>query len=118
MKLKKAIKILKRHNAWLRGDNNLKTQNPTKLGIAIDTVVNHYKKDKYNLPGYPKEVVKLMLKRQKEQSGKKDLNVFKNDIYDGFTWRETNEGANFWLEVLSYKNFDLFFEKYPKKLNN
>jgi len=44
MKIKKAIKILKKHNKWRRGKGNTQT-NPTKLGIAIDTITKHYKNE-------------------------------------------------------------------------
>src|SRR5574344_1737319 len=33
----------------------------------------------------------------------------------GFRWDLTEEGYNFWAEVISRKNFNLFYEKYPKK---
>jgi pantothenate kinase-related protein Tda10 len=45
MKLKKAYKILKRHNEWRRGSEK-KMIDSVKLGIAIDTIlkfVNTYK---------------------------------------------------------------------------
>ena len=51
MKLKEAIQILKEHNEWRRfqGANNMPTESypsmahPRELGIAIDTVVWHFK---------------------------------------------------------------------------
>ena len=49
MKLIKAIEILESHNKWRRDrsfdnwERQLKMANPTELGIAIDTVVKHYK---------------------------------------------------------------------------
>ena len=50
MKLKQAIKILKDHNVWRREksisfprESNPKMANPRELGIAIDTVVQHFK---------------------------------------------------------------------------
>lgn len=43
MKIETAIKTLKQHNAWRRGEVNSATiECPTKLGIAIDTIINHY----------------------------------------------------------------------------
>lgn len=46
MKLEEAIKILELHNKWRRNNlevNPYEMQNPIKIGIAIDTVVNTYK---------------------------------------------------------------------------
>ena len=45
MTLPEAIKILKSHNAWRRGDDSDMT-NPTKLGIAIDLIVEHLEAEK------------------------------------------------------------------------
>jgi len=54
MKLKQAIKILKDHNTWRRFDgvSDLPIESypsmsaPRELGIAIDTVVNHFESKK------------------------------------------------------------------------
>lgn len=45
MKLKKALKILKRHNKWRRSEKipNIPMENPTQLGIAIDTILEKLK---------------------------------------------------------------------------
>ena len=46
MKLKEAIQLLKEHNLWRRYDGKIgegpKMAQPRDLGIAIDTVVNHF----------------------------------------------------------------------------
>ena len=42
MKLKKAFKILARHNKWRRGAE-IPMENPTQLGIAIDTILEKLK---------------------------------------------------------------------------
>jgi hypothetical protein len=42
MKLKKAIKILKRHNKWRRGAD-IEMGSPTELGIAIDVIIKKVK---------------------------------------------------------------------------
>jgi hypothetical protein len=39
MEIKKAIKILKNHNKWRRGDDTINMTDPTLLGIALDTVI-------------------------------------------------------------------------------
>lgn len=77
-------------------------------------------KYKGDLKGFPEEVVEAMLFYQEEQGHKRDVTVFERDRFSGdydggFTWRETVEGHEFWQEVLGNKNFDLYFDKYPKK---
>ena len=42
MNLPEAIKILELHNKWRRGAD-IKQQTPTKIGIAIDTVLSKVK---------------------------------------------------------------------------
>lgn len=84
-----------------------------KLHWGIPT---HYKG---KIKDFPKEIVEKMLERQFEQTGKKDVSVFEaicteGKFNGGFDWHETIEGEGFWEEVLADKNFDLFFEKYPK----
>jgi len=47
MKIHEAIKILKHHNKWRRENefpSAIDMVNPTDLGNAIDTVVNHFNK--------------------------------------------------------------------------
>ena len=39
MELKEAIEILKRHNEWRRGSDKYPLDNPTRIGIAIDTIL-------------------------------------------------------------------------------
>ena len=72
------------------------------------------------LEGFPPEVVELMLQRQFEQTGKRDISVFEADRmegveYKGFTWRDTIEDHDFWCKVIECKRFHVFFEKYPKQ---
>lgn len=40
MDIEKAVYILKQHNKWRRGAD-IPMENPTELGIAIDTVVTY-----------------------------------------------------------------------------
>lgn len=81
------------------------------------------KKFKGELEGFPKEVVKLMLKRQVEQGNEKNVSAFEEHSiagkgYGGFGWDDTYEGYDFWCHVILNKKFNLFFEKYPKKKKN
>ena len=41
MTLPEAVKILKDHNAWRRGDDS-EMINPTTLGIAIYLIIEHF----------------------------------------------------------------------------
>lgn len=69
---------------------------------------------KGQLTGFPQEVVEKMLERQFEQTKKRDVEVFERLITLGFVWNKTIEGGAFWSDVINNKNFDLFFERYPK----
>ena len=75
---------------------------------------------KGDLIGFPKEIIARMLETQEEQWGKIDVSVFEKDKTageptKGFVWSKTKEGYDFWNTVIRYKDFALFFEKYPKK---
>ena len=75
---------------------------------------------KGQIKGFPQEVVEKMLERQVEQGNKRDITVFEKESWtsaanSGFTWCSTVEDDDFWTDVIGYKKFDLFFEKYPKK---
>lgn len=75
---------------------------------------------KGELEGFPKEIISKMLDCQEEQLGKRDISVFEKyrtagEARKGFVWSFTKEGRNFWNEVIRYKNFNLFFKRYPKK---
>ena len=74
---------------------------------------------KGQLQGFPKEIIKRMLDYQEEQGNKRNVTIFEdraNVIKEGggFSWTYTYEGFHFWNHVINYKNFDFFFEKYPK----
>ena len=68
---------------------------------------------------FPIEVVQRMCEHQVEQGNKFNSEVFANKISStiddgGFDWERTNEGYCFWFNVIYRKNFELFFNKYPK----
>ena len=67
---------------------------------------------------FPIEVVQKMVERHIEQDGNANIE-FKDkfDVLGYFTWKDTIEGVDFWSNVIDYKNFDLFFERYPKSGN-
>jgi hypothetical protein len=67
----------------------------------------------------PQEIVDRMLEYQLAQTGKKDINVFIDDVAStkeeyGFDWSVTIEGQDFWRDIIVFGEFDKFYEKYPK----
>lgn len=75
-----------------------------------------------DLKYFPIEIVEKMLEHQFEQHGKKDISVFQNyrcsDIQlGGFKWENTIEGYEFWHNIIWKRQFDVFFERYPKKMS-
>jgi hypothetical protein len=69
------------------------------------------------LKGFPQEIIEKMLYYQEQQGNKRDVSVFEKcvvDDVDGFVWRSTPEGYDFWQRVILQKDFDHFFERYPK----
>jgi hypothetical protein len=69
---------------------------------------------------FPIEVVQKMVDCQVEQGNKADVTVFQKSRCEmkednGFSWNETAEGFSFWSNIVDYKEFNIFFEKYPKR---
>ena len=73
-----------------------------------------------DLENFPIEVVEKMLQKQYKQYGEKDISVFQNNRHSekGFRWKDTIEGYDFWMHVITCKKFDVFFERYPKLSKN
>lgn len=74
------------------------------------------------IKGFPIEVVKKMIEYQVEAGNPASVEVFQRkanatSCWGGFNWTDTPEGIGFWDPVIWEHNFDLFFEKYPKKTN-
>lgn len=68
----------------------------------------------------PSEIQNRMLKYQEEQGNTRNPDVFKERIDShqnkgGFSWKDTVEGYDFWLEILIEENFKKFYERYSKK---
>lgn len=69
-----------------------------------------------DIKGFPIEVVQMMMVKQHEQGRKSNISAFQRDRcsgYSGFVWSDTAEGSAFWSEVIDYRDFSVFFEKYP-----
>ena len=61
-----------------------------------------------------------MLECQEEQGNPRNVSIFESrksiDLEPGgFDWYRTKEKGSFWYKVINNKNFNLFFETYPKK---
>jgi len=68
----------------------------------------------------PAEIQKKMYERQIEQGNKNYGSVFRKqleagELLGGFDWCKTNEGGDFWYEVLTKGNIDHFYTVYPKE---
>lgn len=88
--------------------------------------MNTYKVEQSDLIGaiedFPIEVVEKMIEHQVEQGNKPDVKAFRrfasNDAKGGgFTWENTIEGELFWDKVIGNRNFNVFFEMYPKNID-
>lgn len=69
---------------------------------------------------FPMEVVERMVYEQISQRQKPNPTVFAIKEFaapgeGGFSWAATEDGYAFWENVIRYKNFDVFFSKYPRK---
>lgn len=74
---------------------------------------------KGEIEDFPIEVVQKMCERQVEQGCPFNPSVFAQDPladFDcgGFHWLDTDERYSFWCQVIHNREFDTFFEKYPK----
>lgn len=72
------------------------------------------------IKGFPEEVVMKMGTRQVEQGNAFDVSVFERWVTagksdGGFTWSDTEEGGDFWCDVIGNRNFGLFFKRYPRR---
>lgn len=70
-----------------------------------------------DIRNFPLEIVQKMVDYQIIQDSFCDMTIFQENVFDGFYWNNTLEGPNFWEMVIVKKNFDRFFEKYPKEEN-
>lgn len=70
----------------------------------------------------PIEVVEKMIEEQVAQGNCPNVEIFQknltaDNVDGGFNWYKSDGGSEFWIEVIENDNFELFFEKYPKKPN-
>lgn len=75
-----------------------------------------------DINGFPIEIVQHMVNEQVLQGNFPDVTVFQKVNYrakdtGGFDWNLSKDGDTFWNEVITYRNFELYFKKYPKQTN-
>lgn len=75
-----------------------------------------------DIAGFPHRVVAMMMTEQFNQGNPPNLEVFEKNVktprsVGGFSWDITPEGDDFWIEVISYKNWEVFDKKYPQTKN-
>src|SRR5690554_3838706 len=68
----------------------------------------------------PVEIQEKMLEHQETQIGKRNESVFEKRILEdsegmGFDWDRTQEGLDFWWEIIGLGEFDVFYERYLKE---
>ena len=68
----------------------------------------------------PVEIQEKMLEHQVARGNKRDPEVFIKKINSlvsdgGFSWRITNEGHDFWIEIINNGNISHFYTLYPKQ---
>lgn len=72
---------------------------------------------------FPKEILMILQQRVEEQGNMFDVSLFDSfPLVDkeggGFHWSDSPEEHHFWSKILQDKNFDEFYEKYPKPEDN
>lgn len=73
---------------------------------------------KGEIKGFPIEIVRKMLENQVLQGNEENVTIFERNNHatcneGGFDWHKTNN-PTLWSKVIPDRDFDLFFEHYPK----
>lgn len=93
--------------------------------FVAEEIISDFVRDYFplgDIADFPKEIILAMLEWQTIQEYKFDISIFEKDRLSGaynslpgFQWSETQEGFEFWHDVIFYKEFEVFFEMYPDK---
>lgn len=83
-----------------------------KYGITKKDMIN-------DIEGFPVGVVVKMMEEQEKQGNKPNIKIFQRNRYEfihngGFDWEETECKGIWWQDILFYKHWNNFFEKYPE----
>lgn len=73
-----------------------------------------------DIKDFPIEVVEKMIGEQVRQGNLPNVEVFQKNVtsdveHGGFDWNKSDDDSIFWIEIIEGVNFELFFERYPKK---
>lgn len=70
------------------------------------------------IAGYPIEIIQAAVDRGIEQgrNANQVIQSLQISIGDGFAWSETPEGHRFWAQIMVHHKFNIFFQRYPRKL--
>lgn len=73
--------------------------------------MNNIKLDKL-----PDDIIEIMFERQKQQRNPRSYIYLSDDrARGGFNWDATEEGFEFWSDILISNNLDVFYTKYPRE---
>lgn len=111
------------HSSKFCGTGYIKVNISYELDDNKNVELNQFKISKdteeKNVPEFinlPLELQKMMVEKSSSKSYIPFLgNICVNENIGGFKWGETEEGYKFWSDIINYKNFEIFFERYPKK---
>lgn len=69
------------------------------------------------IDGYPIEIIQAAVDRGMEQGNDANLVIrgLQHSEAGGFDWSETPEGSRFWSRIMCIQEFNIFFQKYPRK---
>lgn len=72
------------------------------------------------IKNFPIEVIEKMIEEQVRQGNLPNVEVFQENAtsnvkHGGFDWYKSDDGSLFWTKIIEGVNFELFFERYPKK---
>ena len=96
-----------------------------KEALINKNTIKHIKSNQHNeymitkddliddISGFPIGVVVRMLEEQEKQGNKPDVKVFQRSRIGGFSWRDTEDGLRFWSSIITDREFDTFYKKYP-----
>ena len=105
------------HKWYINGKKYTKDNYEYELSFICRCFNIDYTKD--DLIGFDRAIINQMLYEQVRQKNVVNeflfrVNRFNGVIEGGFDWRNTKWGYEFWHEVISNKNFNVFYAKYPK----
>lgn len=73
-----------------------------------------------DISGFPIEVIQAAVERGVVQGRTPEDSISSLQYYrcSGFTWRDTPEGHHFWSKVMDDRNFAVFFQRFPRSIED